>query len=82
MHEKQVGLQDQVQWCVLGATVPGINFLENDSPIVNNVTFLVLLLMVLPFGYAAKTVDVETAYLYGDLDEEIYMKCPQGMSNV
>ena len=38
--------------------------------------------MVLHFGYSAKIVDVETAFLYGDLEEEIYMECIQGMSNI
>ena len=38
--------------------------------------------MVLHFGYLAKIIDVETAFLYGDLEEEICMKCLQGMSNV
>ena len=38
--------------------------------------------MVLHFGYLAKIVDIETTFLYGDLKEEIYMECPQGMSNV
>ena len=27
-------------------------------------------------------VDVETAFLYGDMEEEIYMECLKGMSNV
>ena len=60
--------------------VLGVNFSENYSPIVNNVTFCILLLMVLHFGYLAKIVDVKTAFLYGDLEEEIYMECPQGMA--
>ena len=38
--------------------------------------------MVLHFGYLAKIVDVETAFLYRDLEEEIYMECPQGMSDI
>ena len=38
--------------------------------------------MVLHFGYWAKIVNIETASLYGDLKEEIFMECPQGMSNV
>ena len=38
--------------------------------------------MVLHFGYSAKIVDMETAFLYKDLEEEIYMEWPQGMSNV
>ena len=36
--------------------------------------------MVLHFGYSAIRVDVETAFLYGDLEEEIYMECPQVMT--
>ena len=38
--------------------------------------------MVLHFGYSAKIVDVETAFLYGFFKEEIYMECPQGMSDI
>ena len=38
--------------------------------------------MVLHFGFLAKIVDVDTAFLYGDLKEEIYMESPQGMNNV
>ena len=62
--------------------VPGIDFSGNYSPVVNDLTFCVLLLMVLHFGYSAKIVDIETAFLYGDLKEEIYMECSQGKSNV
>ena len=60
----------------------GVDFSENYSLVVNNVTFHILLLMVLNFGYLAKIFDVETAFLYGDLEEEIYMECPQRMANV
>ena len=38
--------------------------------------------MVPHFGYSAKIVNAETAFLYRDLEEEIYMECPQGMSDV
>ena len=38
--------------------------------------------MVLHFGYSAKIVNIETAFIYGDLKEEFYMVCPKGMSNV
>ena len=38
--------------------------------------------MMIHFRYSAKIVDLETAFLYGELEEEIYMKCPQGMSDV
>ena len=38
--------------------------------------------MVLHFGYSAKIVDVETAFHYEDLKEEIYVEYSQGMSNI
>ena len=38
--------------------------------------------MVLHFGYSSKIVGIKTAFLYGDLEEEIYMECPKGMSDV
>ena len=38
--------------------------------------------MVIHFGFLAKIVNVETAFLYGDLKEKIYKECPQGVLNV
>ena len=38
--------------------------------------------MILYVGYLAKIFDGETDLLYGDLKEEIYMECSQGMSNI
>ena len=62
--------------------VPGIDFLDNYSPVGNDVTFRILLLMVLHFSYLAEIVNIETVCLYSDLEEEIYMECPQGMSSI
>ena len=47
-----------------------------------HITFHVLLLMVLHFIYSAKIINEETTFLYGDFEEEIYMECHQGISNV
>ena len=38
--------------------------------------------MVLHFVYSAKIVNIETAFLCGDLEEKVYMDHPQGMANV
>ena len=43
--------------------VPHINFSENYYPVVNDVSFYVLLLKLLHFGYLAKIVNVETSFL-------------------
>ena len=32
-------------------------------------------------GYSCVIIDVETAFLHGDLEEEIFMDCPQGLEN-
>jgi len=34
------------------------------------------------YGLKAKVIDVETAFLYGDLEEEIFMECPHGLEGV
>ena len=89
MCKKQVGFKNQAQQCVSGAphclwvkSSTRAWFFWKFSPVVNNITFWVLLLMLLHFGYSAKIIDVETAFLYGELEEEIYMKCPQGTSDI
>ena len=58
-----------------------MDFTENYSPVVNDITFRILILAMILFGLSAKIVDVETAFLYGELDEEIYMECPPGMKS-
>jgi histone deacetylase 1/2 len=59
--------------------IPGVDFTDNYSPVVNDVTFRLLLVIWLYYHYTAKIVDVETAFLYGKLEEDIYMECPPGL---
>ncbi len=61
--------------------IPGVDFSEIYSPVVYDVTFRILILMLILFGLKAKIVDVETAFLYGNIEEEIFMECPLGMTN-
>ncbi len=46
--------------------IPGVDFSENYSQVVHDVTFRILLLVLSVFGLKAKIVDVETAFLYGN----------------
>ena len=46
----------------------------------NDVAFRIAIVMMLANGWDADIVDIETAFLYGDLEEEIYMKVPEGLS--
>ena len=56
--------------------VPGVDFPKSNSLAVNKITFHILLLMVIHFGFSAKIIDVKTAFLYGDLDDEIDIEFP------
>ena len=49
--------------------ISGVDYSENYSPFVHDIIFCVLLLAMMIFSLSAKIVDVETAFLYGDLDE-------------
>ena len=45
--------------------IPGVDYSGNYSPVVNDVTFRMLLLVWICLMLVAKVVDVETAFLYG-----------------
>jgi len=60
--------------------VPGVDFNESYAPVINDVSFRVMLIIKLIRGLQASIVDVETAFLHGNLQEEIYMKIPEGMN--
>ena len=62
--------------------IPGVDFSDNYSPVVNDMSFRILLLIMILFGFHGMIADVETAFLEGKLEEEIFMECPKGMKGV
>jgi hypothetical protein len=58
--------------------VPGKDFHENHAPVVHDTTFRFCLCQKLLFKLSSRQFDIVTAFLYGDLDEEIYMIFPDG----
>jgi Reverse transcriptase (RNA-dependent DNA polymerase) len=60
--------------------VPGVDFQETFAPVINDVTFRILLVMMLTWNFKAKDIDIKTAFLHGDLKESIYMEIPKGWS--
>ena len=64
---------------VLGySQIPGVDYTDNFAPVVNDVTFRLMLSQKLIEKLKTHISDVETAFLYGDWDGEIYM---EGTSN-
>jgi len=58
--------------------VKGIDFDELFSPVVRYKTARLLLAIAILEDLDIQSVDVKTTYLYGDLDEKIYMEQPVG----
>jgi hypothetical protein len=59
--------------------VPGVDFQESFAPMINDVTFRILLIMMLTWNLKAKIVDIKTAFSQGNLKETIYIDIPKGM---
>jgi len=59
---------------------PGIDFEETYSPVLDATTFRYLISLVAQEGLNLHLVDVVTAYLYGSLENDIYMKLPEGFN--
>ncbi|CAI7881343.1 unnamed protein product, partial [Closterium sp. NIES-54] len=56
----------------------GIDFQEVFSPVAKAPTLRLLLAAAAVCGWKVEQMDVKTAFLYGVVDEEIYMKQPEG----
>ena len=59
--------------------IPGVDFQESYAPVINDVTFRILLVTMLTWNLIGKVIDIETAFLHGDLKETIFMEIPKGM---
>ena len=54
----------------------GINYEETFAPVVKLKTLQMLMILALQLGITIYQMDVETAYLNGDIDANIYMRLP------
>ncbi|KAI3791818.1 hypothetical protein L2E82_05681 [Cichorium intybus] len=57
---------------------PGIDYEETYSPVMDAITFRYLISLAVSENLDMHLMDVVTAYLYGSLDSDIYMKIPEG----
>lgn len=59
--------------------IPGEDFTETFSSVAKFSTLRIFLALAASLDYEVHQLDVVAAYLQGDLDEEIYMKVPEGV---
>ena len=57
----------------------GIDYKERYSPVVDAITLRYLISLAIRENLEMRLMDVVTAYLYGTLENEIYMKVPEGL---
>jgi Reverse transcriptase (RNA-dependent DNA polymerase) len=58
--------------------IPGNDFQENHAPVVSDTTLHLLMVIKTLMKLEAGQFDIETAFLYGELDEELWMEIPEG----
>ena len=61
--------------------VAGLDFTQVFSPVANDTTFRILIILMIMWKLEGLIFDIETAFLNGELNEEIYMDCPEGMEH-
>ena len=59
--------------------VNGLDFNETYAPVTHLETIHLLFGLAVEKDWEIRQIDVKTAYLHGDLDEEIYMEAPDGL---
>ncbi|KAL1937681.1 hypothetical protein VTO73DRAFT_12956 [Trametes versicolor] len=58
--------------------IPGVDYNETFAPVAKSSSLRLMLALAARFSWPLIQLDVKSAYLNGDLDEEIYMRQPQG----
>ena len=68
---------------VLGySQIPGVDYTDNFAPVAHDVSFRIALARMTVEKLDSLVTDMETAFLYGEIDEEIFMKSPVGMEEI
>ena len=61
---------------------PGVDYTDNFAPVAHDVSFRMALARMMVEKLDSLAMVVETAFLYGEIDEEIFMKSPVGMEEI
>ena len=58
-----------------------VDYQEVFSPIIKMVTIRSIMALAASKRWTLSQLNVNNAFLYGDLDEEVYIELPKGISN-
>jgi len=61
---------------------PGYDFDNTYSPVMDIISYRYLIALAVHFEMQLQLMDVVAAYLYGTIDEEIYMQVPDGLKSL
>ena len=61
--------------------VYSVDYTETFAPVTRLETLRLLFALAVQKDWEVRQINVKTAYLYGDLDEEVYMEPPEGVEN-
>ena len=62
--------------------IPGVDYTDNFAPVAHDVSLRIALARMMVEELDSLVMDVETAFLYGDIEEENFMKSPVGMEEI
>ena len=62
--------------------IPGVDYTDNFALVAHDVSFRITLARMMVEKLDSLVMDVETAVLYGEIDEEIFMKSPVAMEEI
>ena len=61
--------------------ISGVDYEDLHAPVISDVGFRLILLIVIEMNWEIKKLDVEAAFLVGKLDEVIYITIPEGFND-
>ena len=62
--------------------VPDVDFFKTYSPVVSDIFFRIVLLIMIKCGFVTKIVNVEAVLFYREPEKEIFVECPPGMKDI